>query len=557
MCLILFGFILPVPSIGGPKQGFVANVWNGNFLDNNTAFPINPSSSWSLTTSSSPFSEFELALGDLALPWSGFSVEDTTFVALLVDHGNRVVEHREFQGEEYVAKTFRLATQQTHAEFMRECGILVQLQHPRVAEVRGVMLSNSQATILFPRYSGDLGQWLSGAKHTVAEKLQVLSNIIDGVAWIHSKGVIHRDIKPANIFIDGAGRAVLGDFGISKSQDASTTITQTVGIAGTAEFLAPELQPPLSEPHSQRSDIYALGLVIKRALFSEPSELPETKQQQLLSLLALLLHEIPAERPTAEQTKSHPFLQQGVPPANHELLALPPHWISEDGSEGQLPTWSTQKFAESEAVCRALEDAMRTSGLASATVTRVWRLENVAKFRLYASSRMGVLSANGGGCSVQVAVATQALGEFWKTQGLCAQANEVMLWHGTSVDALDAIMAQMLDHRFAIANGALFGEGLYFAESAVKSNFYAKANSSGCRVMLLCRVVLGAPYFATAHMPAGTRRAPVNAATGLPHDCVIAAAGVSATTGSHGAHREFVVFDHHQSYPQYVIEYTA
>lgn len=78
-------------------------------------------------------------------------------------------------------------------------------------------------------------------------------------------------------------------------------------------------------------------------------------------------------------------------------------------------------------------------------------------------------------------------------------ANEVMLFHGTQSAALDAILLEGLDPR--VSGAGLFGNGLYFAENASKSDEYTGKPADGLHRMFLSRVVLGRPYVHTGNKP--------------------------------------------------------
>jgi predicted Ser/Thr protein kinase len=70
----------------------------------------------------------------------------------------------------------------------------------------------------------------------------------------HHRGVLHRDLKPANIMLNQAGQPQLMDFGIATAGDVETSSE------GTPTYMAPEHL--LGEPVSERSDIYALGMIM-------------------------------------------------------------------------------------------------------------------------------------------------------------------------------------------------------------------------------------------------------------------------------------------------------
>jgi eukaryotic-like serine/threonine-protein kinase len=84
----------------------------------------------------------------------------------------------------------------------------------------------------------------------------------------HDHGIIHRDLKPSNVFIvdpaKGGGVRLL-DFGLAKLLDAST-LSKDGMIAGTPSYIAPEAWLGTSKKLDHRIDVYALGVIVFRAL---------------------------------------------------------------------------------------------------------------------------------------------------------------------------------------------------------------------------------------------------------------------------------------------------
>jgi len=97
----------------------------------------------------------------------------------------------------------------------------------------------------------------------VGKAVAVARQVGEGLAEAHRLGIIHRDLKPQNIMIDRDGQAKVMDFGIARSFKAKG-LTGAGVIVGTPEYMSPE-QVDGIEP-DQRSDIYALGLVLYEML---------------------------------------------------------------------------------------------------------------------------------------------------------------------------------------------------------------------------------------------------------------------------------------------------
>ena len=97
----------------------------------------------------------------------------------------------------------------------------------------------------------------------VEEGLAILRQVVLGLAAIHAAGIVHRDIKSNNIMLEGNGpdvRLCITDFGLARADEAETTLPSKGAVAGTPDYMAPELF--LGHLPSQASDLFALGVVL-------------------------------------------------------------------------------------------------------------------------------------------------------------------------------------------------------------------------------------------------------------------------------------------------------
>lgn len=70
-------------------------------------------------------------------------------------------------------------------------------------------------------------------------------------------------------------------------------------------------------------------------------------------------------------------------------------------------------------------------------------------------------------------------------------ANEKLLYHGTSYDAVDAICFQNFDFRVCGKNATSYGKGTYFSTSASYSHHYSQSDSKGYYYMFIAQVLVG------------------------------------------------------------------
>lgn len=122
--------------------------------------------------------------------------------------------------------------------------------------------------VVMPLAAGSLRKRLQQGGVLEAEAVDIFQQILSGIEFAHSEGVLHRDLKPENVLnIDG--RWAVADFGLSRRTfSGSTTITMANVGMGTLAYGAPEQFRDLHSVDA-RADVYALGKIFFELLTGE------------------------------------------------------------------------------------------------------------------------------------------------------------------------------------------------------------------------------------------------------------------------------------------------
>jgi serine/threonine protein kinase len=168
------------------------------------------------------------------------------------------------------------------ARFNREAQTIAKLEHKNIIPVHDYGDENG-VTYLVMRYldSGTLKDVMAAGRLTIADVVEIMTQVCAALDYAHRQGVIHRDVKPANVLIDREGAAYLSDFGIARVLEGASNLTDTGGAVGTPAYMAPEQS--MGGAIDARTDIYALGVILYEMLVGRPPYQADTPMAVVLA----------------------------------------------------------------------------------------------------------------------------------------------------------------------------------------------------------------------------------------------------------------------------------
>lgn len=127
------------------------------------------------------------------------------------------------------------------------------------------------------------------------------AQIASALAALHAAGVVHGDVKPANVLLADTG-AKLTDFGIARTVDDTSALTQPGIALGTPAYAAPEIVA--GSDRTASADVYSLASLLHELVTGSRWD-PAAGSTQVMptgmwrSVLGPALSTDPAARPTA------------------------------------------------------------------------------------------------------------------------------------------------------------------------------------------------------------------------------------------------------------------
>lgn len=160
--------------------------------------------------------------------------------------------------------------------FIHEARVVARFSHPNIVRVRSFFRANGTAYLVMDYYEGvNLGDYLAGLEQGRVDArtaVKLLGAVLDGLQFVHERGVVHRDIKPHNIYLASGGRAILLDFGAARL-DAADVSGQGKAIL-LSEGYAPLEQYQRDARHGTAADVYGVAATLYRMIVGRPPSPP-------------------------------------------------------------------------------------------------------------------------------------------------------------------------------------------------------------------------------------------------------------------------------------------
>ena len=155
------------------------------------------------------------------------------------------------------------------SRFAREIRILSRVAGPSVVPILDHgRTAEGSSFLVMPFIDGlalnTFAATLSGNDRAIAS---LFARVADALDAVHRTGVVHRDLKPDNVRVDRDAVPHLLDFGYADSPlDKSRALTRSGQVIGTLAWLSPEQAEGKRRVVGPRSDVYALGLMLCKAI---------------------------------------------------------------------------------------------------------------------------------------------------------------------------------------------------------------------------------------------------------------------------------------------------
>lgn len=150
-------------------------------------------------------------------------------------------------------------------QFLREARIVAKLDHPNIVRVRNFFNAYSTAYLVMDYYEGmTLGDYLTSVRTRLEPALAIplIKPVLDGLQYVHERGLVHRDLKPHNIYLAAVGRPIVLDFGAARQAAGdrvqSLSVVLTEGYAPLEQYQRRAIQGPWTDVYGAAATLFRM-----------------------------------------------------------------------------------------------------------------------------------------------------------------------------------------------------------------------------------------------------------------------------------------------------------
>ncbi len=183
--------------------------------------------------------------------------------------------------------------------FLNEVSIIQKANHPNIVKLHSYGKWEDGFYVAMEFIQGiSLRQMIMQEALSLKRALHIISQVAEGVAYLHSLGIIHRDLKPENILLTAQGGIKIIDFSIASMISKDVYSSSQFSMLGTPIYMSPEQQENYLNV-APNTDIFSLGVVAYELILGRLSRgkvLLSLMPDGVQSILSKALQPDPRER---------------------------------------------------------------------------------------------------------------------------------------------------------------------------------------------------------------------------------------------------------------------
>ncbi len=151
------------------------------------------------------------------------------------------------------------SSQNQYLALATEFRTLATLRHPNIISVQDYGFDTEGQPYFTMEFLPNATTITDYARtRTKTDKIRLLTEMLQALAYLHQRRILHRDLKPGNILVDQHGTVKVLDFGLALAVTPDTE-SASGRTEGTVAYMAPELFQGAAP--GVQSDLYAVGLI--------------------------------------------------------------------------------------------------------------------------------------------------------------------------------------------------------------------------------------------------------------------------------------------------------